>query len=148
MEHMCIIMYPPVSFIKHNQTVMISSRKIWWYKMAAFAFFKVSWCKLLPVGLSPLPSNSHQQDYFIFSRGSLTINLHLPLLLGGATKWCSRNSKKNDHPIFLNLKPYFKISNPFNMQLLVSLHLRGAEIIEQPLKLHRRRPQTVYSKQI
>ena len=30
------------------------------------------------------PSNSHDQDYCIFAKGSLkTINLHLPLLLGG-----------------------------------------------------------------
>ena len=32
----------------------------------------------------PLPSNSHHQDCYIFSRGSL-INLHLPLLLGGGS---------------------------------------------------------------
>ena len=49
-------------------------------------------------------------------------------------KWCSRNLKFwTIIPFFLNLKPYFKISNPFNMQLLVSLQLRGAEIIEKTL---------------
>ena len=32
------------------------------------------------------PSNSHHQEYYIFSRGSgIPINLHLPLLLGGGT---------------------------------------------------------------
>ena len=31
----------------------------------------------------PRPSNSDHQDYYSFSRESLYINLHLPLLLGG-----------------------------------------------------------------
>lgn len=38
------------------------------------------------IGLSPFPSNSHYQDYYMFSRGFL--HLHMQLLCGrGTTQW-------------------------------------------------------------